>query len=254
MNVSDIMDFKEIIDKVDKNTVFLGHQNNILLSIDIKKKPSVIITGETGSGKSILLDQVLLQLIKTHTSLEMGIMTIDTAGVELNYYADSKYALIGASNDNDKAIVVLSRVLKEIERRKALLFSNDVLTVDEYNKTAEDKLPLIVVAIDDDKFLLRNKDMEKMLSGIINQLPGLGIFFVMATSDVHNKFFESDKNTLATVLVSFDFTNASEALKANLDGADDLHIGEFISRIDDEEKIYNNFEFDDSYIEEIVNR
>ena len=248
------MDFKEIIDKVDKNTVFLGHQNNILLSIDIKKKPSVIITGETGSGKSILLDQVLLQLIKTHTSLEMGIMTIDTAGVELNYYADSKYALIGASNDNDKAIVVLSRVLKEIERRKALLFSNDVLTVDEYNKTAEDKLPLIVVAIDDDKFLLRNKDMEKMLSGIINQLPGLGIFFVMATSDVHNKFFESDKNTLATVLVSFDFTNASEALKANLDGADDLHIGEFISRIDDEEKVYNNFEFDDSYIEEIVNR
>ena len=248
------MDFKEIINKVDKDTLFLGHKNNILLSIDINKYPSVIITGETGSGKSILLDQLILQLIKTHTSLEMGIMSIDTAGVELNYYADSKYSLISASNDNDKSIVVLSRVLKEIERRKELLHSNNVLTVREYNEIAEEKLPLIVVAIDDDKFLLRNTDMEKMLSGIINQLPGMGIMFIMATSDVHNKFFESDKNTLASVLVSFDYTNASEALKANLNGAEDLQIGEFIARLDNEEKVYNNFEFDDHYIEEIVNR
>ena len=248
------MDFKEIIDKVDKNTLFLGHDNNILLSVDINNNPSIIITGETGSGKSILLDQLILQLIKTHTSLEMGIMTIDTAGVELNYYADSKYSLISASNDNDKSIVVLSRVLKEIERRKELLHSNNMLTVREYNEVMDEKLPLLVVAIDDDKFLLRNTDMEKMLSGIINQLPGLGIMFIMATSDVHNKFFESDKNTLASVLVSFDFTNASESLKANLEGANDLHIGEFICRIDGTEKVYNNFEFNDQYIEEIVNR
>ena len=56
------------------------------------------------------------------------------------------------------------------------------------------------------------------------------------------------------MLVSFDYTNASEALKANLNGAEDLQIGEFIARLDNEERVYNNFEFDDHYIEEIVNR
>ena len=49
-----------------------------------------LVTGETGSGKSILLDQILLQLINRYTSLEMEIIPIDTTGVELNYYAESE--------------------------------------------------------------------------------------------------------------------------------------------------------------------
>lgn len=246
------MDFKEILKNASKDSIILGHKDNILLSFDINKYPSIIITGETGSGKSILLDQIMLQLISTHTSLEMGIISIDTTGVELQYCVDSKYSLVSASNDNDKSIVVLSRVLREIDRRKELFNSSGVLTIDEYNSSNDNKLPLLVVAIDDSSSFLRNIDVEKMISGIINRLQGLGIFFVLATSDVHNKFFESDKNVLASVLVSFDFTNYEESMKANIEGAQDLGIGEFMCRVDNETNIYNNFDFDDSYINDVI--
>ena len=40
-----------------------GNEGSDYLTIDIFETPSVIITGETGSGKSILLDQIILQLI-----------------------------------------------------------------------------------------------------------------------------------------------------------------------------------------------
>lgn len=245
------MDFKEIIKNADKNSLILGHNNNLLLTIDINKYPSLIITGETGSGKSILLDQILLQLIKTHTSLEMGVISIDTSGVELTYLLDTRYSLMSA-NDNDKAIVAISRVLKEIDRRKELFNNAGVLSIDEYNNKAANKLPLLVFAIDEDSFLLRNEDIEKMLSGIINRITGMGILFILVTSDVHNKFFESDMNVLASTLISFDLTNNDESIKANLNGSNNLSVGEFICRLDGKENIYNNFEFDDSYINEIL--
>lgn len=222
--------------------------------IDITKYPSIIITGETGSGKSILLDQIILQLINKYTSLELGIIPIDTSGVELNYYVETNYTLYNAINDEEKSIIALTRVLREVERRKELLKNASVTTVKEYNEISSSKLPLLLVAIDDDKLLLRNKDMEKLLSGIISQLMGLNILFVLATSDVHNKFFERDNNILASVLITFDYTNSQESKKANIEGAEDLAIGEFIARKDNKLTKYRNYEFDDKYIEEIINR
>ncbi len=249
------MDFKDILNRnIEKEFISLGNNAEEELLIDINRYPSIIITGETGSGKSILLDQIILQLISKYTSLELGIIPIDTSGVELNYYKESSYTLFNSINDEEKSIVALTRVLREVERRKDLLKEQGVTTVKEYNKVATSKLPLLLVAIDDDKLLLRNPDMEKLLSGIISQLTGLNILFVLATSDVHNKFFERDNNTLATILISFDYTNSLESKKANIEGAQDLAIGEFLALKDEKVTKYRNYEFDDNIIFEVLSK
>lgn len=247
------MDFRDILNMdIKKNEIVLGNEGSDYLTVDIYETPSIIITGETGSGKSILLDQILLQLIKKYTSIELGIIPIDTSGVELQFYTNTQYTLYSAINDEEKAIVGISRVLKEVDRRKALLNSYNVNTVNEYNEVAFSKLPLLVVAIEDNKCFLRNKDMEKMLSGILSELKGLNILFLLATSDVHNKFFELDKNVLASLLITFDYTNKDEARKVNLEGAEALAIGEFKARYKGVEKIYRNFEFGDAIIDEVL--
>lgn len=249
------MDFKDILNKnIDKNLISLGNNQDEELLVDIHKYPSIIITGETGSGKSILLDQIILELLSKYTSLELGLIPIDTSGVELNYYVETNYTLYSAINDEEKSIVALTRVLREIERRKELLTAAHVSTVEEYNQVSTSKLPMLLVAIDDDKLLLRNKDMEKILSGIISQLIGLNILFVLATSDVHNKFFERDNNILASLHITFDYTNMIESKKANIEGAQDLAIGEFIARKDNTLTKYRNYEFDDKIIEEVLER
>lgn len=254
MNISrgDNMNFKNILNKVNKDELILGRNAEEELKIDIKKYPSIIITGETGSGKSILLDQIILELISTHTSLEMGIIPIDTSGVELNLYQSSNYSLYSAINDLDKSVVAISKVLKEIERRKALLREKEVTTVDEYNKISDTKLPLLVVAIDDDKMLLREPDMEKMLSSILSQISGLNIFMYLATSDVFNKFFEQDENVYASLLISFDYTNPEESKNNNIDGSHDLEVGMFLVKKDGKITKYHNFDFDDDLIKEVL--
>ncbi len=249
------MDFRKVLKmEKNKNEVFLGNneEGHFLLNIDLY--PSVVITGETGAGKSILLDQIILQLMNTYTSLEMGLILIDTSGVELNYYQNTNYTLTSVFNDEAKSIVVLSRILKEIERRKKIIYEAKVTTVNEYNKTAKAKLPLLVVALDDNKSLLKSEDMEHLLSGIISELAGLGIVFLLVTGDVHTPFFETDLNTLASTLITFDFASPEESSRANLFGAEKLKIGEFILRQKGVNKVLQNYEFDDAIIQEMVER
>lgn len=247
------MDFKDILTKTDNsNKIYLGFRAKELLSIDINISPSIIITGETGSGKSILLDQIIIQLMNKYTSLEMNLISIDTSGVELNHYINTRYNLYYAMNDIDKSIVLISKVLKIIEERKELLKENNCLTVNEYNKYVSEKLPLIVVAIDDDNSLLKNPDIEKMLTGIITNLTGLNILFVLVTSDVHNKFFINDSNLFASVLISFDYAGNTEAVNANLRGSENLAIGEFMIKSKEKNGIYHNFEFSDDIINKVV--
>lgn len=250
------MNFRDIIEsKLEKGTLILGESaSGEELKVSIKTTPSIIITGETGSGKSILLDQILLELINEYTSLEMELILVDTSGVELNYYVDTNYPVYKAINDMDKSIIALSKVLKEVEDRKNILKSSGVTTIDEYNETHEEQIPLLVIAIDDDKFLLREEDTEKMLSGIISQLAGLNIVFLLATSDVHNKFFESDKNVFASLLISFDYTNEEESEKNNIEGSNNLEIGAFLAKINKETFKYHNFGFDDKIIKEVLHQ
>lgn len=248
------MDFKEVINKVNKNEILLGYNDKNMLKLDIKKNNSIIITGETGTGKSIMLDQVLLELINQNTSLEMNLILIDTSGVELNYYKNLNHTILTAFNDINKSEVILAKILREIERRKNILRLSGVVNVDEYNMMSKSKLPFLVVAIDDDKLLLRNPDMEKMISGIISQIAGLNIMFIMATSDVYNDFFKNDFNILSNTLITFDYTNKEESIYANIDGANNLSIGTFLIKQGKDIIKYHNFEFDDKYIDEIVNK
>ncbi len=247
------MNFENILKKdLQPTEVALGYNQLGNLVIDLREYPSLIITGETGSGKSILLDQIILELMHKMNSFELALMLLDTSGVELNYYEHTSYTLFSAINDLDKSVVLLSKVLREIEHRKDLLKRAKMPTISEYNAHHEEKIPFLLVAIDDDKFLLRTKDVDKMLSGIIEDIAGLDIALVLTTSDVHNKFFESDANVLASMLISFDYTNPLEAKNANLKGADKLPIGKFMARDKHGVREYTNYDFDDKIIAEMV--
>lgn len=246
--------YKDLLEKkVSKDEIILGYNTKNDLKINYFDYPSIIITGETGSGKSVLLDQILVQLISKYNSYEMGIISIDTNGVELSSYVHSKYSLFSAVNNKDKSIIAISRVLKEIDRRKELFMEKEVISFDEYNKVSSSKLPLLILAIDDDKMLLNEPDLEKMISGIINNIKDYGILAFIATNNVYNKFFMNDNNLLSSVLISYDLASFEDTIYNNIEGSDNLEVGKFMCKIDDKVKIYTNYSFNDDIIEEIVN-
>ena len=247
------MNFKEIINmNAKKDELFLGVdlEKREYFKINIKDNPSLILTGETGIGKSRIVDQVLLQFVKKYTSLELTIVSIDTTGVELLTYVDSKFApregLINAINDLDKTKVAIARILDLIDKRKRM------------SKEELENENLIVVAIDDNKSLLNDEDLGNQIEYILKSIKDLKIFFILATNYVYNSFFEDDQNINASYLVTLDLSVSDEASNINIKDAANLPIGLIKVRKGNGKetaraKTYNNFDLSDKELDELIN-
>lgn len=247
------MEFREVLKKdLDKNIIALGSRQGGLLTINIDENPSIVITGETGTGKSVLLDQIILQMIKKFSSEDLRLVLIDTTGVELNCYKDSNYRLLTAMNDLDKSQEVLMKVIEEIDRRKKILLDSNTSSIDEYNELYGHNIPRIIVAIDDNKSLLDINDVNNMIKNIIDDLENINIMFVISTNDIYNKFFEDKNNILSKVLISFDTTSEEESSVSSIPFSHDLLTGRFIVYQNGNYEEYHNFEFDDEIIKEIL--
>ena len=249
------MEFRTVLSKLNsKDDLILGKKERSLLGIDINDYPSIIVTGETGSGKSIFLDQILCQLMTTHTSLEMGLVLIDSTGVELNKYAESRYTYFSSIGDDRREGVCLTKVSREIIRRKELLKEANVKNVKEYNEQASSKLPLLVLAIDDNLSMLKDEDTRNQIKHILKDVPGLGVLFILVENDVNNDFFIKNDNLKSSVLVSFDQANEYQAKNVNIPNSDSLEIGKFLVKIHGEIEEYEDFKFDDKIIDEILEK
>ncbi len=246
------MNFEEIIRENDsKYDVYVGYDGRKNKKIiNIKDTPSTIITGETGSGKSMLLDQILCQLVKNNTSLELELALVDTGGVELNYYADTRYVRFSALGSKDEGLRVINKVVQEMDYRRKLVNDHGYVTVDEYNRKEENKIPNLVLAIDDNDSLLDEEDIDTSLLSIIRGLEETNIFLFLATSNPYNKFFSRNKNTYASNLISLDLADSEQSALANVSDAEALPTGKFIMN----DKEYYMFNFDDSIIFDILNK
>ena len=249
------MEFRTVLSKLNsKDELILGKKDRSLLGIDINDYPSIIVTGETGAGKSMFLDQIICQLMTTHTSLEMGLVLIDSTGVELNKYAESRYTYFSSIGDDRREGVCLTKVSREILRRKDLLKEANVKNVKEYNEQASSKLPLLVLAIDDNLSMLKDEDTRNQIKHILKDVPGLGILFILVENDVNNDFFIKNDNLKSSVLVSFDQANEYQAKNVNIPNSDSLEIGKFLVKIHGEIEEYEDFKFDDKIIDEILEK
>ena len=154
----------------------------------------------------------------------------------------------------NKIKVLISKVIKEIERRKQLFNELGVTTITEYNKLSNKKLPSIVVAIDDDRRLLNEPDMDTQISSIITNLNRIGMYLILVTNDVYNDFFIRDNNLYGSLLISFDLAESEAAKYVNIEEAENIGIGLFKAKKKYTEAIYNSYGFDDHIITEIVSR
>lgn len=247
------MKYRDLLKKeLDKNTIALGSRVGGLLTLDINKYPSITITGETGSGKSVLLNQIILQMISKYTSDDLRLVLIDTTGVELNDYKNTTYRLLTAYNDVNKAQEVLVKVLEEIDRRKKLLLEYNMSNIDEYNAKFDHHIPRLIVAIDDNRSLLGIEDVDNMIKNIIDRIYNLNILFVLSTNNTNNDFFKEDGNLASKVLITFDTTCEEESNNTDIPFSHDLLKGKFIIYKDGNYEEYQNMDFDEDIIKEIV--
>lgn len=112
---------------------------------DLVKMPHLLIAGQTGSGKSVMLNVILTALTKQLGPKDLKLVLIDPKQVELAAYENDKHLMRPIINEPREAAEVLNDLVKIMESRYETLRLAGVRSVDEYEGT----MPRIVAVVDE---------------------------------------------------------------------------------------------------------
>jgi hypothetical protein len=151
--------------------------------IDLVKMPHLLVAGQTGSGKSVFLNMAILSVLYRFKPCECQLALVDPKRVEFAAYKGAPHLYAPVASKLDQIERLLTQLVDEMERRYELLEAVDVRNISMYNKQAKEKLPYIVVVIDElaDLMLVSDHSVEEQITRLAQLARAVGIHLIMAT-------------------------------------------------------------------------
>ncbi|WP_233704363.1 DNA translocase FtsK [Helicobacter cynogastricus] len=151
--------------------------------LDLTTLPHLLIAGTTGSGKSVGLHTMLLSLLYQHTPASLRLMLVDPKRVEFSAYTDIPHLITPILTDPSQAINALKNAMQEMERRYTYMGDLRVKNLEGYNAKSVDKLPFLVIVIDElaDLMMVGGKEVEAPIIRIAQMGRACGIHLIIAT-------------------------------------------------------------------------
>lgn len=180
-----ILKFEDIKTNIDNTkeglNVCLGKDlNNNNYMIDLCKTPHLLIAGTTGSGKSVFINTILVNLLNTYNKKQLEVSLIDPKRVELSNYKYLEQITDFADNLGD-AKSLLFKAVDETKKRYKLLERMGFRNIANYNKNVKTPLPYKLIVIDEladillqDKKNYKRGSTEPTLENLIVRIAQIG--------------------------------------------------------------------------------
>ena len=151
--------------------------------IDLAKMPHLLIAGSTGSGKSVCLNAIISCLIMEKSPEEMRLLLIDPKRVELTPYNGIPHLMTPVVVETDKVVGLLKGLIQEMMDRYRRFESVGARNIEIYNDKVPERMPYIVVAVDElaDLMMTAAFDVEQSLCRLAQMGRATGIHLVIAT-------------------------------------------------------------------------
>ncbi|MFH0795978.1 MAG: DNA translocase FtsK [Candidatus Omnitrophota bacterium] len=150
---------------------------------DLRNMPHLLVAGATGSGKTVCLNSLLTFLLFRDTPDEVQFLLIDPKMVEMTTYNDIPHLLLPVVTEMKNAIESLKWLVGEMERRYRLFSQNNVRSIDVYNSRNVERIPYIVVVIDElaDLITVARTEVEGSIIRLSQLARSAGIHLIIAT-------------------------------------------------------------------------
>ena len=168
-------------------------KNNIY-DIDLCKTPHLLISGTTGSGKSVLINSILTSLLMNYTPNELELALIDIKQVEFSIYKGVPHLLCDTVTNLEDTKILLSECVSNINKRYDILKKNNCRNIQEYNRINLQKMKYRLIVVDElaELFMLEGKSklradiegydrIENQLCRIAQIGRACGVHLILAT-------------------------------------------------------------------------
>lgn len=151
---------------------------------ELNKMPHLLIAGQTGSGKSVMINTLLSSLLYRNSPSDMRVILVDPKQVEMTPYQDIPHLLTPIITEPEKTISALKWAVNEMERRYSLMAEEKVRDIKSYNsRKSDERMPYIIIVIDElaDLMMIAARDVEALVVRLAQKARAVGIHLVLAT-------------------------------------------------------------------------
>lgn len=154
------------------------------VAADLDRMPHLLVAGQTGSGKSVMINTILTSLLYRNSPSDLKLILVDPKQVELKPYDGIPHLLSPVITEPEKCISALKWSVAEMERRYKALAEAGKRNIGEYNSVKQGEgMPYIVIVIDElaDLMMMAARDVEALVVRIAQKARAVGIHLILAT-------------------------------------------------------------------------
>ena len=156
--------------------------------LDLEQAPHLLISGTTGSGKTILMDDIIVSILYRSSPLEVNFVLIDPEGKDFNSYAGLPHLLCPVVKNTKNAVEIVEYLCSYMSSTFDMFSDVGAKDIDTYNSKVVGSLPRIVVAIDKyyDFVNEKSKRFEDCLFELSRKGRAAGIHLIINTQSARS--------------------------------------------------------------------
>ena len=199
-------------------------EGNILIS-DIAKMPHLLIAGATNTGKSVLLNALLISILYRRSPEQVRLVIIDPKQVEFQAYEDLPHLMLPVVTDLKQAAPTLEWVVSLMEERYGLFSKLGVNNLSAYNELAGQglveteegesisRLPSVLVVLDEfgDLIMGAKTNVQDYVIRLGQKARAAGIHLILATQRPSSKIIDGDIKANIPGIIALKTANATNS-------------------------------------------
>lgn len=167
-------------------TIFGVDLDNQTVTHNLRDAPHMLVSGSTGSGKSVAVNYILLSILWKASPKDVQIALIDPKAVEFGVYEDNPFNMVNPIDNGKDSVTFLKYLCILMDERYQQMKKAKTREIEGYNKKMAKKgketMSTIVCVIDEyADLVIVQKDVEKEVSRLAQKGRACGIHLIVAT-------------------------------------------------------------------------